>query len=169
MRGLLLTLTVGVALAAGGCGGDSGSGEVTKEDYLAEADAFCKKENAEAKERNQKLQEIATSAKSEDEFFEKVMPELEDGTEWTRDKQEEFANIEPPAEDKATIDKINAGNAEALDKLEEIMDAAREKDLEKFTQVAGEAEKIDDRTNQLAQDYGFKECGSDSSDAEPTS
>jgi hypothetical protein len=171
MRAILLALTMGVALVAGGCGGDDdgGSGEVTKEDYIAKADAFCKKQNAEAKERNQKLQEVATSAKTEKEFFEKVVPELEDGLDWAREQQEAFADIEPPAADKATVDKMNDTNADALAKLEEATDAARDKDLDKFTQLANEESSIDDRANEMAKDYGFKECGSSNNEAEPTS
>ena len=170
MRGIVLALTMSVALVAGGCGGDdSGSGERTKEDYLAEADAFCKKQNVEARERNQKLQDVATSAKSEDEFFEKVVPELEDGLDWARDQQKEFADIEPPPADKGTIDKINATNADALGKLEEATDAARDRDLDKFTKLAEEESSIDDRANEMAKDYGFKECGSSNNEAEATS
>ena len=165
MRGLLLALTMSAALVAGGCGGDDDGGSVSKEDYLAKADAFCKKQNAEAKERNQELQDIATSAKSEDEFFEKVVPKLEEGLDWARDQQEAFAKIEAPAADKATIDKINAGNADELDKLEEVTDAARDKDLDKFTKLATEQQRMDDRVNALAQDYGFKECGSSNNEA----
>jgi hypothetical protein len=170
MRAMLLALTMGVALVAGGCGGDddSGSGEVTKEEYLAKADAFCKKQNAEAKERNQRLQDAATSAKTAQEFFDKVVPQLEDGLDWARDQQKAFADIEPPAADKATIDKINATNADALAKLEDATAAARDKDLEKFTQLADEESSIDDRANKMAKDYGFKQCGSGANEAEPT-
>jgi hypothetical protein len=97
------------------------------------------------------------------------VPQLEDGLEWARDKQEEFSNIQPPAADKATIEKINAGNAEALDKLEQATDAARDKDLDKFTQLVGEEERSDNRVNALAKDYGFKECGSSANEAQSTS
>jgi hypothetical protein len=165
MRPALLALTMSVALLAG-CGGDSGR---SKSDYIAEADAFCKKQDAEARERNQKIQDLATSAKSEDELFEKVVPELEDGADWAGEQQEAFAKIEPPAADKATIDKINATNAEALAKLEDAIDAARDNDLDTFTKLAGEEQRIDERANAMARDYGFKECGSSSNEPEPTS
>jgi hypothetical protein len=165
MRPALLALTMSVALL-GGCGGDSGR---SKSDYIAEADAFCKKQDAEARERNQKIQDIATSAKSEDEFFEKVVPELDDGADWARDQQEAFTKIEPPAADKATIDKINSTNAEALAKLEDAIDAARDSDLDKFTKLAGEEQRIDERANAMAKDYGFKQCGSRANEADATS
>jgi hypothetical protein len=165
MRPALLALTMSVALLAG-CGGDSGP---SKSDYIAEADAFCNKQDAEARKRNQKIQDLATSAKSEDELFEKVVPELEAGADWAGEQQEAFAKIEPPAADKATIDKINATNAEALAKLEDAIDAARDNDLDKFTKLAGEEQRIDERANAMAKDYGFKECGSSSNEAQPTS
>ena len=163
MRRLLLASALSLTLVA--CG-DSGP---SRAEYIAEADAFCKERNAEAKERNEKLQEIATAAKSEDEFFEKATPQLEDGLEWTRDGQEEFKDIEPPEADKETIDEFFAATDEELAVLEKVVEAAREGDVERFTDLANEQQNIDDRANKIAQDYGFKVCGSDAGDAEATS
>ena len=148
-----------VALVA--CG-DSGP---TREEYIAQADAFCKERNTEAKKRNAKLQEIASAAKSEDEFFAKATPELEDGLEWTRDGQEEFKDIEPPEADKETIDKLVAATDDELDVLEKVVEAARDRDIERFADLANEQSNIDDRANQIAQDYGLKECGSGANEA----
>jgi hypothetical protein len=159
VRRLLLASALSVALVA--CG-DSGP---TREEYIAKADAFCKARNAEAKERNQKLQDIASAAKSEDEFFEKATPELEDGLEWTRDGQEEFKDIEPPEADKETIDKLVAATDDELAALEKVVDAARDRDLDRFTDIANEQSNIDDRANEIARDYGFKECGSQANEA----
>jgi uncharacterized protein YdiU (UPF0061 family) len=156
-----LAIAVTLSAAAIGCG-DSGP---TKADYLAEADAFCKEHNVEAKQRNEKLQQIATSAKSEDELLEKLTPELEDGLEWTRDGQEEFKDIEPPADDKATIDKLNAATDEELAALEKVVEAARANDFQRFGDLIAEQEKVDDRANEIARDYGFKECGSGANEA----
>ena len=143
--------------------GDSGP---SREDYIAKADAFCKERNAEAKERNEKLQQIATSAKTEDEFFDEATPELEDGLEWTRDGQEDFKDIEPPEADKETIDKLVAATDEELAVLEKVVDAARDGDLDRFTDLANEQQNIDDRANEIARDYGFKECGSEANEAD---
>jgi hypothetical protein len=148
-----------VALVA--CG-DSGP---SRAEYIAEADAFCKEHNAEAKERNQKLQEIATAAKSEDEFFERATPELEDGLEWTREGQEEFKDIEPPEADKETIDEFVAATDEELAVLEQVVEAARAGDVERFTDLANEQQNIDERATEIARDYGFKECGSGANEA----
>lgn len=163
MRRLVLALLTSVALVA--CGG-SGSDTVTREEFIAAADAFCKKTNEEAKKRNEELQKIATEAKSEDEFWDKVVPELEEGLAWTEDKQAEFKKIEPPEEDRATIDKFVATTQEEIDLLDRVVNAARKRDLERFGQLATEQEKIDNRGNEIARDYGMKECGSDASEAE---
>jgi hypothetical protein len=157
---LVLTAAMSAVLVAA-CG-DSGP---TREEYIAKADAFCKEHNAEAKERNQKLQEIATAAKSESEFFLKAKPELEDGLEWTRDGQKEFKDIEPPEADKETIDKFVAATDEELAVLEKVVEAVRDNDLDRFTDLINEQENIDDRANAIARDYGFKECGSGSNEA----
>jgi len=149
-----------VALVA--CG-DSGP---SREEYIAQADAFCKERNAEAKERNQRLQDIATAAKSEDEFFEKAAPELEEGLEWTRDGQEDFKDIEPPEADKETIDKFVAANDDELAVLEKVVDAVRDRDLDRFTDLVNEQQNIDERANEIARDYGFKECGSEANEAD---
>jgi hypothetical protein len=160
MRRLLLASAMCVALVA--CG-DSGP---SRADYIAEADAFCKERNAEAKERNQKLQEIATAAKSEDEFFEQATPELEEGLEWTRDGVEDFNDIEPPEADKETIDEFVAAKEDELAVLENVVDAARERDVERFADLANEQANIGGRADEIAQDYGFKECGSGANEAD---
>ena len=148
-----------MSVALVGCG-DSG---VSKSDYIAKADAFCKERNAEAKERNEKLQQVATEAHSESEFWSKATPVLEDGLEWARDTQEDFKDIEPPEADKETIDDLNAAIDQELDGLEKAVDAARDRDLDRFTDLANEQEKTDDRANEIARDYGFKQCGEEAS------
>jgi galactokinase len=148
-----------VALVA--CG-DSGP---SREEYIAQADAFCEERNAEAKERNEKLQQIATEAHSEEEFMAKAAPELEDGLEWTRDGQEEFKGIEPPEADQETIDKLVATLDDEVAVLENVVEAVKQRDLERFTDLINEQENIDDRANEIAQDYGFKECGNEANEA----
>ena len=143
--------------------GDSGP---TREEYIAKADAFCKERNAEAKKRNAKLQHIATEAQSEDEFFEKATPELEDGLEWTRDGQQEFKDIEPPEADKETIDKFVAATDDELAVLEKVVEAAKARDIERFADLANEQQNIDGRADEIAKDFGFKECGSGANEAE---
>jgi galactokinase len=143
--------------------GDSGP---SREDYIAKADAFCKERNAEAKERNEKLQQIATSAKTEDEFFDEATPELEDGLEWTRDGQEEFKDIEAPEADQETIDKLVAATDDEIAVLEKVVEAAKARDFERFGDLINDQQNIDERANEIAQDYGLKECGSEANEAD---
>jgi hypothetical protein len=156
-----LSLALGVTLALAACGGGGGSEEVSREDYIAAADTFCKEQNAEAKTRNEKLQKTATDAHSADEFFDRAIPQLEEGLDWTRDKQQGFRDIEPPADDRATIDKLHDTIDEEIDLLERVVDAARDRDLEKFATLAEKQQTIDDRADAIAKDYGLKECGND--------
>jgi len=149
-----------VALVA--CG-DSGP---TREEYIAKADAFCKERNAEAKERNEKLQAIATEAQSEDEFLTRARPQLEDGLEWTRDGQEDFQDIEPPEADQETIDEFVAATADEIAVLEKVVEAARDGDFERFADLANEQQNIDGRADEIAKDYGFKECGNEANEAD---
>jgi hypothetical protein len=142
--------------------GDSGP---SREDYIAKADAFCKERNAEAKERNEKLQAIATEAQSEDEFLTKARPQLEDGLEWTRDGQEDFQDIEPPEADQETIDEFVAATADEIAVLEKVVEAARDGDFERFADLANEQQNIDGRADEIAKDYGFKECGNEANEA----
>ena len=142
--------------------GDSGP---TREEYIAKADAFCKERNAEAKERNEKLQQIATEAQSEEEFLAKAAPQLEDGLDWTRDGQEEFKDIEPPEADQETIDELVAANDEKIAVLEKFVEAAQARDFERFTDLANEQQNLDERANEIARDYGPEECGSEAGEA----
>ena len=127
-----------VALVA--CG-DSGP---TREEYIAKADAFCKERNAEAKERNEKLQQIATEAHSE----------------------EEFKDIEAPDADQETIDKLVAATDDEIAVLEKVVEAAKARDFERFGDLINDQQNIDERANEIAQDYGLKECGSEASEAD---
>src|SRR5215216_1474528 len=124
MRRLLIPLAMSVALVA--CG-DSG---VSKSAYVAKADAFCAKANAEGKRRNARLAQIATEAHSESEFWGKAIPELEDGLEWARDQQAAFRRIEPPEDDRDTVEAIHAANEKELDIFARAVDAARDRDLQ---------------------------------------
>lgn len=168
MRRLTLVFMLSAGLVAAGCGDSGGGGDVSKEDYIAEADAFCKKQNDEAEKRGQELQKAVEGVQSEDELFEKITPELEDALEFTRDGVEEFKGIEPPEADQATIDKLHAEMDKQVGLLEDVVAAAKDKDAEKFTQIADEGDTADQRANDLAKDYGFKECGKDTGSDAPT-
>jgi hypothetical protein len=163
MRRLAITFMLAAGLVAAGCG-DSGGGDVSKEDYIAAADKFCKEQNEEANKRSEDLQKAVEGVESEDELFEKITPQLEDAAEFTKDGFEEFKDIEPPAEDKETIDKLHAEMTKQVDLLDDIVQAAKDKDTQKFTQIAEQGDQIDTKLNQMAQDYGFKECGDEDSD-----
>jgi hypothetical protein len=152
-------LTAG--LVAAGCGDSGGGGDVSKADYIAEADSLCKKLNDDAEKIGDELQQSVQGVKSEDELFEKITPKLEEGLDLTRNGVEDFKNIEPPEADRATIDKLHGEMDKQVTLLEDVVAAAKDRDAQKFTQIADEGEKADDRTNQLAADYGFKECGKD--------
>jgi hypothetical protein len=160
MRRLALAFILTVPLIAVGCGDDSGGGgDVSREEYIAQADEFCKKQNAEAEKIGDELEQAATGVESEGELFEKITPKLEEGAQLTKDGVEEFKNIEPPADDQATIDKMYAEMDKQVALLDDIVAAAKDGNTQKFTQIAEEGETADESLNQMANDYGFKECG----------
>ena len=183
----------GAALFVAACGGDedSGSGEpetrattapqtqtqmepetggtdgsVTREEYIARADAFCKESNAEAKGLNERLREAARGASPGREQLEAIEPILEAGYEVQRRSRDEFKQIPYPPPDKEIVEKMYAAFDEQTALVGRLIEAAEGRDVARFRTVAAEQDRVKLEARGLAREYGFKECGSGKNEAD---
>jgi hypothetical protein len=151
----LLGIAVVLAVACAGCGGGK---ELTRTDYLAEAAKICGKFEARGLDINDRYQSLGTETHSENEFFAKAEPVLEEGLDLQRDQLGALRKLEPPAADRDTIDKIIAEAEKRNDMLEEVVGAAREHDAKRFTTLADDLSAEEARVREMSADYGFEEC-----------
>jgi hypothetical protein len=185
---------VGMALLLAGCGGDddsdSGSdrpetqattqtqtqpetgtqtdtdGGPTREEYIAEADAFCKEANAEAKGMNERLQEAARSESTPRKQLAAIVPILEEGYEVQRRSRSEFKQIPHPPADREIVQRMHAAFDAQTDLVGRLLEAAEEGDLARFRTLTREQDRVKVEARGLARGYGFKECGSGKNEAD---
>lgn len=169
MRQGLAAILVGVALLLGACGGgddDSGGDSVTREEYIARADAHCKEANAEAKGLNERLEEAARSASPGRDQLAAIAPILEEGYGVQRRSRDEFKKIESPPADRETIERMHAIFDEQTALVGRLLEAAEAGDLARFRGLASEQDRLKLEGRALAREYGFKECGSGRNEAD---
>ena len=135
---LVTGLLVGTACSGGG---------LSKEEFIEQADAFCK----EADEKTQELEQ-PTSPAALDDFVEQaraISIELLD----------DLRGLEPPEDDEETIDRMLTRIEEAVDLLPEIQEAARQQDSEEIARLGQELQSTASEANEIAQEYGLEQCG----------
>ena len=142
-------------LFAAACGSDEssnadgGAERLTKEEYIAQADAICQEANAaiEAVPEPQSAEELA-------EYGEQVV-------EIGQDQLDRLRALRPPAADEATINGAYDLIEQQLAIANDVVAAARDNDLEQVQELLAQGEQLNDQADQIARDYGLTECGSD--------
>lgn len=135
---LVAGLLLGAACSGGG---------LSKEEFIEQADAFCK----EADEKTQELEPPRTPA------------ELDDFVEQARsisiELLDDLRGLEPPEEDQETIDRMLTRIEEAVDYLPQIQEAARQRDSAEIGRLGQELQATASEANEIAQEYGLQQCG----------
>ena len=172
---------VGAALLAG-CGGDddgeknapvstgsqpaAGAGSVSRAEFIARADAFCKEANARAKRVNERAKEAASRVTGAEEQLKAVAPLFAEGLEIQRESTEGFKRIEYPPADRGVIEELHRAGDRLTVLVAEVGEAAEAGDVARFRSLAQEQARIKARTRVIQRDYGFKECGSGRNEAD---
>jgi hypothetical protein len=158
-RRVTLTAVAAVCVLAVGCSSDddgsSGNGSgattesqrLTKEEYIAQADAICQEADAkiDAVPEPQSTEELA-------EYGEQVV-------EIGQDQLDRLRALEPPQTDEGTINEAYDLLEQQLAIATDLIDAAREDDLEQVQELLAQGEQLNDQADQIAEDYGLTECG----------
>ena len=143
MKKTLIALSACATLALAGCGDDGGSEseELSKAEFIEKADEIC----AEGDEVIDEAEEgfADPDAPTEEEIDaaveDVVIPEYER-------QLEELGDLEPPADDKDTIDEM-------LEHLQDAVDAMKEDWQSQETATAFQ------EASAIATEYGLEECG----------
>ena len=130
-------------LLVGACSG----GELTKEEFIEQADEIC----AEADEKTQDLEQPQSAAELGD--F------VEQARSITIELLDDIRALEPPAEDQEQIDTMLSKIEEAIDFLPQIEEAARQQDTAEIGRLGQELQATAAEANQIAQEYGLQQCG----------
>lgn len=175
MRHRVVAALLAAMLLLAACGGDdddSGSdaggqdGTVTKAEYIARADTFCKTANARAKEVNERAQEAARGVTGAKAQLKAIAPIFDEGLQVQRESLEEFKKIEYPPADRAVIERLFAEGDRLTDLVEQLGEAAEAQDVARFRAVSRQQDEIRARTRVIQREYGFKECGSGRNEAD---
>jgi hypothetical protein len=119
----------------------------SKEEFIADADAICaaKSDEADAIEQPTDLTDTGP-------YFEQI-------TEIQRDEIEEINALEAPEEDAETLEGFIGTQEELADIFVRLADSANAGDQAAFDAALADATTVQSRASDLAQDYGFRNCG----------
>jgi hypothetical protein len=155
--GRLLPIAIAcLALAAPGCGGDAAddsaqpsnvtTGAVTRDEFIAQADAACKKFDA-------RVKELAGKSPTD------VAATYRATAKEARTFYGEFAAIPKPPADERVLSSYQRVLNDSIKVTEEGADAIEGSDQKRFRELTTEAGKLSRENTRIAQRYGFKVCG----------
>jgi hypothetical protein len=143
-----LSCLVAVALLAGcgGSGGDNDDAGLTKAEWIAKADALCKRSRAEVN--------AIPEPETEDDFDEYLVDVLATARRF----DPEFAALAPPEGDEETVRKLVELNEEKTRLFEQLVAAVRAQDAPKVQRIVNEGTAKTNEFAAAARAYGSKEC-----------
>ena len=153
----LAVLGVGALVAAAvftGCGGDD-SGELSKDEFIAQADQICAELNATAKADQEEFQTLLDQGD-----FEAAADNFDQTAATSEDALAQLEELVPPAEDQATIDEWTAILNEQPALTDEFSAALRIQDIDTINAIGPEVEGLDADSDAIADEYGMVDCGS---------
>ncbi|MDP9069167.1 MAG: hypothetical protein M3N53_12595 [Actinomycetota bacterium] len=120
---------------------------LSKEEFIAQADAICEA----ADEKTRELE----PPKSPDALTEFVV----EAQEITAQLLSDLRELQPPEEDRAVIDTMLSKIEEAMSYLPQIRDAAQKRDLQEVSRLGEELQAAASEANETAREYGLERCG----------
>ncbi|MDQ5895239.1 MAG: hypothetical protein QG596_1500 [Actinomycetota bacterium] len=147
-------LAVIAAAAIAGCGGDSEE-DVTRDAFIAEADAICAQYTA-----NSDSLEAQFDAALQSSDLEGAARYFEDQAAEVTAMLDELEELTPPVADQTTMDQIIALGRQRVDVAEEAASAIAGGDKEAMITAGKEASLLAGQYFQLTDSFGFEACGS---------
>jgi hypothetical protein len=137
----ILVLGVAVsafAIAAAGCGGGGGGSALSKDEYSSQLNKICTELNA----KNKEIGEPSSVAEVADKG-----PKLNDAFQNAID---EAGDLNPPDELKDAHNRFVSLGKQIHDKIDELIQAAKDKDQAKLQKVGGEIDPLNTESNDIA-------------------
>jgi hypothetical protein len=144
-------VALGCAVAAG-CGGGGEGERLSKQEYIAQADAIC----ADANEDLDALATPQTNAEAADV--------TEDAIAISERQLESLRALRPPEADEATLNEAYDLLDQQLALGRELVDALRANDEAKGRELLDQGAGLNDQADAIAQEYGLQVCGADEDD-----
>ncbi len=138
----VLALAASVALVAGCGGGD----RLSKEEYIAAADAVCAEANA----------SIDALAEPTEETLDEYLAKAE---EISRAQLDKLRALKPPADDEATLNRAYDLVEQQIALAVGASEALKSQDQAEIDRISAEIDKLNAEADKIANDYGLKECG----------
>lgn len=158
--GAVLALIVIVAGCGGGGSSTAGTSEVTRATFIEEADAQCSSYQVQVAPIKAELEALEKVAEPESPQNEKQLGELlNEAREDAESELESIRELEVPAGDEATIERLLDTAEEGNTLAGEGATALEEGDTQRFGELASEGEAINQRATKMAESYGLKVCG----------
>jgi hypothetical protein len=144
---LPLVLFPALALAVAGCGG--GGERLTRAEYATQADAICAKyeRKTDALDDPSNLADLARLA-------EVTLPLIDDA-------RAELAELRPPENEQATVDRWLGQFDTFTTDLTEIREKAEANDIGAVREALTKAQGHNTQSNELARQLGMRECADD--------
>lgn len=140
----LLALAASVALVAG-CGGGGGD-RLSKEEYIAAADAICAEANS----------SIDALGEPTEETFDDYITKAE---EISREQLDKLRALKPPADDEATLNRAYDLVEQQIALAVKASEALKNQDQAAIEKASAEIDTLNAEADKIANDYGLKECG----------
>jgi hypothetical protein len=160
LRLTLSAVFAGLALALGACGGDddgaSADKGITKPEYVAKVDGYCKRATRQSKPIFDRLQKLVDASGTYKSRLIKAAPDLRRLYKIQNAKLQRFKALEPPAADRAEVTELTTVAQKTIDEFEEFLPAAEAGDLEKFIDIATDASGARGDAERLGTDYGLR-------------
>jgi hypothetical protein len=154
----LLCLVLSAALA--GCGGGSTDSGPSKAEFIKQADAQCRVNNARALRENQAATAAVKGAADDNEVFTKLKPILQKGLAEQQADLRAFEKLTPPKADAAKVKKMIAYTEAANAQLSAIAAAVDQRNTKVLLAAQKKQAAIQAKAKAYLRAYGFKECGS---------
>lgn len=122
-------------------------GGATRPDFIEKADAICR----EAERKARQLEKPQSIDKLDD-----FMQEAQD---ITRNMLDDLRTLEPPPQDRGTIDSLFEEIEEVVGYLPEVADAYEARDQERLDAIGRKLQSAAGRASEIATDYGLEVCG----------
>jgi hypothetical protein len=134
-----------VLVLAAGCGGDD---RLSREEFVSEAEAICE-------DFDQRVNEVDEPQNADDieRYVNEVRPVVEDGLN-------ELKGIQPPEELEGQWNELVAMNDESLQALDDLAEAAANRDEDRLEEITEEASRRDEESDRIAQELGLQKCTS---------